>query len=178
MTSETATVGTRKWITVTTHREGHVIVSFVDPENGFKAFAKDRHLHVGSALTVQSSSGKQVTVTVRGIYDPPQMDQLLGQVSITRHAFDGAFTLPQNAFTFLAGGSQAALPIWTAFMKNALAGRGNRGFAAPSGVVFAVIDPETGQLGGPMCPKVITEAFLEGTDPTIQCERHQDRGHR
>ena len=76
------------------------------------------------------------------------------------------------------GGSQAALPIWTAFMKNALAGRGNKGFATPSGVVFAVIDPETGQLGGPLCPKVITEAFLEGTDPTIQCERHQGHGGR
>ena len=76
------------------------------------------------------------------------------------------------------GGSQAALPIWTAFMKNALAGRANRGFAAPSGVVFAVIDPETGQLGGPMCPKVITEAFLEGTDPTVQCERHQGHAGR
>lgn len=76
------------------------------------------------------------------------------------------------------GGSQAALPIWTGFMKNALAGRGNRGFPVPSGVVFAVIDPESGQLGGPLCPKVITEAFLEGTDPAVQCERHVDRGHR
>jgi putative ABC transport system permease protein len=74
-----------------------------------KAFAEDHHLRVGSSLTVQSSSGKTVAVTVRGIYDPPQMDQLLGQVSITQHAFDGAFTRPQNAFTFIAGGSQAAL---------------------------------------------------------------------
>jgi penicillin-binding protein 1B len=76
------------------------------------------------------------------------------------------------------GGSQAALPIWTAFMKNALAGRANKGFAAPSGVVFAEIDPETGQLAGPLCPKVIQEAFLEGTDPTVQCERHQGHGGR
>jgi penicillin-binding protein 1B len=76
------------------------------------------------------------------------------------------------------GGSQAALPIWTGFMKNALAGRANRGFAVPPGVVFAEIDPETGQLGGPLCPKVITEAFLEGTDPAVQCERHQGHGGR
>lgn len=72
------------------------------------------------------------------------------------------------------GGSQAALPIWTMFMRNALAGRGNRGFQAPPGVVFAEIDPETGQLAGPLCPKVIQEAFLEGTDPPVQCERHRD----
>ncbi|MEO6223062.1 MAG: PBP1A family penicillin-binding protein [Vicinamibacterales bacterium] len=74
------------------------------------------------------------------------------------------------------GGSQAALPIWTAFMKSALAGRASRGFAAPSGVVFAEIDPETGQLAGPFCPKVIREAFLEGTEPAVQCEWHQGHG--
>jgi len=72
------------------------------------------------------------------------------------------------------GGSQAALPIWTAFMRNALAGRSNRGFAAPPGVVFAEIDPETGQLAGPLCPKVIQEAFLEGTEPAVSCDRHRD----
>jgi membrane carboxypeptidase/penicillin-binding protein len=76
------------------------------------------------------------------------------------------------------GGSQAALPIWTAFMKNALAGRANKGFAAPSGVVFAEIDPETGYLAGPMCPKVITEAFLEGSEPFMQCDRHQGHDRR
>jgi len=76
------------------------------------------------------------------------------------------------------GGSQAALPIWTAFMRNALAGRASRSFPAPSGIVFAEIDPETGQLAGPLCPKVIQEAFLEGTDPTVQCERHRDHPSR
>jgi len=72
------------------------------------------------------------------------------------------------------GGSQAALPIWTAFMRNALAGRGSRGFTAPPGIVFAEIDPESGQLAGPMCPKVVSEAFLEGTEPAVQCDRHRN----
>lgn len=76
------------------------------------------------------------------------------------------------------GGSQAALPIWTTFMKNALVGRTSGGFEAPAGIVFAEIDPETGQLAGPLCPKVISEAFLEGTEPAVPCEKHRDRGGR
>lgn len=47
VTSETATVGSRKCITVTNHPEGHVIVSFVDPENGYRAFRLDALENVG-----------------------------------------------------------------------------------------------------------------------------------
>jgi membrane carboxypeptidase/penicillin-binding protein len=45
-------------------------------------------------------------------------------------------------------------------MKNALSGRKSQAFPAPPGVVFATIDPETGQLAGPYCPKAIQEAYL------------------
>ncbi len=72
------------------------------------------------------------------------------------------------------GGSQAALPIWTAFMRRALSARPDQSFPVPDGVVFAAIDPETGQRAGPYCPKAITEAFLEGTDPWEWCDRHRD----
>ena len=50
-------------------------------------------------------------------------------------------------------GSQAALPIWTAFMKRALAGRPSVPFDVPPGVVFADIDKDTGQLATPSCPQ-------------------------
>ncbi len=70
------------------------------------------------------------------------------------------------------GGSQAALPIWTAFMRNALAGLASVGFAAPDGVVFAEIDPDTGLLAGPLCPKKVPEAFLAGTVPVAFCDHH------
>ncbi|MEO8070754.1 MAG: PBP1A family penicillin-binding protein, partial [Acidobacteriota bacterium] len=69
-------------------------------------------------------------------------------------------------------GSQAALPIWTAFMKRATAGRPNRAFDVPEGVVYADIDPLSGQLASPNCPKTFREAFLEGTAPTEVCELH------
>jgi putative ABC transport system permease protein len=72
-------------------------------------YAAQHSLKVGSPLTVQSSSGEKLAVRVTGIYDAPNMDALLGDVSISQTAFDGAFARPQNQFTFVAGSSEAAL---------------------------------------------------------------------
>ncbi len=70
-------------------------------------------------------------------------------------------------------GAQAALPIWTAFMKQALAGHPNLGFAVPDGVSFADIDSDTGKLAQPGCPKTMSEAFLTGSEPTEACPLHK-----
>ncbi|HEX7282052.1 MAG TPA: PBP1A family penicillin-binding protein [Vicinamibacterales bacterium] len=70
-------------------------------------------------------------------------------------------------------GSQAALPIWTAFMKNALAGRGGSSFDAPDGVSFVEIDRDTGKIATPTCPRVTNEAFIAGTEPLGVCELHR-----
>jgi membrane carboxypeptidase/penicillin-binding protein len=70
-------------------------------------------------------------------------------------------------------GARAALPIWTQFMKAALAGRASVPFDVPSGITFVEIDPETGKLPSANCPRVFTEAFLEGTAPTQVCELHR-----
>jgi penicillin-binding protein 1B len=70
-------------------------------------------------------------------------------------------------------GTQAALPIWTEFMKRALAGHPNLNFEAPEGISFAEIDRDTGRLALPTCPRVSTEAFLAGTEPTEVCELHR-----
>ncbi len=70
-------------------------------------------------------------------------------------------------------GAQAALPIWTQFMKAALAGRPNTAFEVPEGITFADIDPETGKLFTPRCPKSFNEAFLSGTEPTTICDLHR-----
>jgi len=69
-------------------------------------------------------------------------------------------------------GTQAALPIWTTFMKRALAGRPSVPFTVPEGIEYAEIDKDTGQLATPMCPKHFQEAFLAGTAPTTFCEAH------
>jgi len=70
-------------------------------------------------------------------------------------------------------GAKAALPIWTDFMKNALSGVKPSPFAVPAnGVVFIEIDKETGLLSTPHCPRVISEAFIAGTEPIERCSQH------
>ena len=64
-------------------------------------------------------------------------------------------------------GSQAALPIWTSFMARALAGRQSSTFEIPNGLEFADIDPDSGGLAMPSCPKIRHEAFLPGSVPTV-----------
>jgi penicillin-binding protein 1B len=65
-------------------------------------------------------------------------------------------------------GAQAALPIWTDFMIRALAGHESLPFEVPPGIDFAAIDPESGKLAGPGCPRLFSEAFIAGTEPTEQ----------
>jgi penicillin-binding protein 1B len=70
-------------------------------------------------------------------------------------------------------GAQAALPIWTQFMMRALSGRASQPFEVPDTISFVEIDPQSGQLPSPHCPRVVREAFLPGTEPTRVCELHQ-----
>jgi penicillin-binding protein 1B len=70
-------------------------------------------------------------------------------------------------------GSQAALPIWTEFMKAALAGRPNTEFEIPENITFAEIDRDTGRLALPGCPRTYTESFIAGTEPVEYCELHR-----
>jgi penicillin-binding protein 1B len=70
-------------------------------------------------------------------------------------------------------GTQAALPIWTEFMRRALAGHANVSFTAPEGVSFVDIDRDTGRLALPTCPRVMSEAFLTGTAPVDYCDLHR-----
>jgi penicillin-binding protein 1B len=70
-------------------------------------------------------------------------------------------------------GTMAALPIWTEFMKRALAGHSNRNFEAPDGVSFVEIDRDTGLLATPNCPRAASEAFLAGTEPLEVCPLHR-----
>ena len=70
-------------------------------------------------------------------------------------------------------GAQAALPIWTEFMKRALAGHESRGFDPPDSINFVDIDADTGGVATPRCPHVISEAFIAGTEPKQFCELHK-----
>jgi penicillin-binding protein 1B len=72
-------------------------------------------------------------------------------------------------------GAKAALPIWTDFMKRAHQHRAYRDvkdFDVPDGVVSAQVDADTGQLATSACPRISTDYYLVGTQPTQYCTLH------
>jgi membrane carboxypeptidase/penicillin-binding protein len=74
-------------------------------------------------------------------------------------------------------GARAALPIWVDFMKGALSGKPSSRFQVPAAnIIFVDIDPTTGLLATPKCPKVFPEAFIAGTEPQEYCTWHDSAG--
>jgi len=63
-------------------------------------------------------------------------------------------------------GAVTALPIWTAFMKAAHAGRPSVDFPRPAGIISVRIDPSTGLLATADSTDGIDEEYLDGTAPT------------
>ncbi len=62
-------------------------------------------------------------------------------------------------------GSRVAVPIWTAFMKETLAGKPVEDFSIPEGVVVVPVDLSASGT----CAKPVTMAFLAGTEPKSTC---------
>jgi putative ABC transport system permease protein len=79
-----------------------------------KSYADDHGVAVGERLAIQAPSGDELNVVVRGIYDPPEIDQLLGSVSVSQQAFDATFPQPKNLFTFLDAGPDAETELTAA----------------------------------------------------------------
>jgi membrane carboxypeptidase/penicillin-binding protein len=67
-------------------------------------------------------------------------------------------------------GAQAALPIWTRFMQQALSDVPVSDFEPPAGVVSRRIDPASGALATWRCPESVPEWFIAGTEPTTVCQ--------
>ncbi len=71
-------------------------------------------------------------------------------------------------------GSRAALPIWARFTTRVRPPGGSRRFRQPPGVTTAAIDPLSGGLATGLCPRILTESFLAGTEPERLCYLHGD----
>jgi putative ABC transport system permease protein len=72
-----------------------------------QTYADDQDVAVGDPLSIQTASGDKLAVVVRGIYDPPEIEQMLGSITIGQQAFDEVFPQPKNQFTFLDAGPGA-----------------------------------------------------------------------
>jgi len=70
-------------------------------------------------------------------------------------------------------GTQAAVPIFADFSKSLPAQYFTENFPVPSDIVTAEIDPDTGYLATPDCPRRMTEVFIADTQPTMSCPIHR-----
>jgi putative ABC transport system permease protein len=95
-----------------------------------QTYADDQDIRRGARLPIQTASGDRRTVVVRGIYDPPEIEQMLGAVTIGRRAFDAVFPQPKNRFTFLDAGPEANQAL-------SAAGAGFGDAAVHTGAAFA-----------------------------------------
>jgi penicillin-binding protein 1A len=62
-------------------------------------------------------------------------------------------------------GSHVALPIWTYYIRETLAGVPRHGVPVPDGIVSVRISPQTGLLASSDNPNGIMEKFIEGNLP-------------
>ncbi|HTI35602.1 MAG TPA: FtsX-like permease family protein, partial [Miltoncostaea sp.] len=74
-----------------------------------KVFAEDHDLSIGSPIHIVTPSGKHLTRTVAGVFDPPSLMPVLDPVLISQPAFDGAFPRAKDRYTFVAGADAAAI---------------------------------------------------------------------
>lgn len=72
-------------------------------------------------------------------------------------------------------GAEAALPVWTEFMKGAVDLQpelGGKAFELPPGITIVEIDPDTEELATGKCPQHETVAIAAAQAPTSECFRH------
>ena len=72
-------------------------------------------------------------------------------------------------------GADAALPVWIDFVKEAIAVRpslGGTSFPKPAGITTVKVDPETGYLAGPNCPRSEMVSVARQFAPSMECYKH------
>src|SRR6185436_9010008 len=75
----------------------------------------------------------------------------------------------------LAGGD-ACVPIWTTHMNRIAGMIPDVEWRRPEDVLERQVDPESGFLGTPYCPRTRGEVFVAGTEPTSVCPLHGGGG--
>ncbi|HVO76370.1 MAG TPA: penicillin-binding transpeptidase domain-containing protein, partial [Candidatus Bathyarchaeia archaeon] len=70
-------------------------------------------------------------------------------------------------------GARAALPIWVETMKAAYPTNRGPAFNRPPNIIDELICQQSGLLSTPYCPKVAREIFIEGNEPTRECDLHR-----
>ena len=114
-----------------------------------------------------------------------ERDDLAGKTGTTNDQYDAWFSgfSPDLVATVWIGfdefrplgqretGARAALPMWIAYMKEALEGVRRREIQPPEGIVTVRIDPVTGEAAGASHEGAVFESFRKERVPTRGAER-------
>jgi penicillin-binding protein 1B len=90
----------------------------------------------------------------------------------TRQLVTGVWVGFDEPETIGLTGAAAALPAWINYMNGAVRQPGLGFGPPPSGITMVSIDPASGGIATPGCPRVQLLPFLEGTEPTHLCPLH------
>ena len=129
----------------------------------------------GTAKSLQGFSRERPAAGKTGTTDDYRDAWFIGY---TPHLITGVwagYDKPTPMGKGFTGGAICA-PIWGRFMRSALAGRPAVDFPKPDSVVSVRIDPTTGDLATPGCPKKQEEFYIAGTQPTEYCPDHGGPG--
>jgi penicillin-binding protein 1B len=77
----------------------------------------------------------------------------------------------ENRPTRLSG-SRGALPMWSRFVARVAPADGYQAVPRPAGFVVVDLDPDTGQLVGPNCPRRVREEMPAAMAPLRRCHAH------
>lgn len=144
----------------------------LDPRYGFIMDSMLRDVVVRGTAEAASVLGRRdmggKTGTTTGPVDTWFNGYSSGIVTIAWAGFDQNKPMGRDEY-----GSTVALPIWIEYMRAALAGKPERPFRQPEGVVSLRVDPNTGLLAPPEQSDAVFEYFVEGTAPTQQSQGAQ-----
>jgi 1A family penicillin-binding protein len=126
----------------------------------------------GTAKSLRDLSQQHSAAGKTGTTDDNRDAWFIGYTPLLITGVWAGYDKPKPAGRGFTGGGICA-PIWGRFMLSALADKPIVDFPRPDSVVSVLIDPTTGNLAAPDCPKKLEEFYIAGTQPTIYCPDHR-----
>ncbi len=125
----------------------------------------------GTAKSLQGFSRERPSAGKTGTTDDYRDAWFIGYTPQLITGVWAGYDIPKPMGPGFTGGAVCA-PLWGRFMRSALAGSPASDFPRPDSVASVQIDPATGCLAVPECPKKQDELYAGGTAPTVYCPIH------
>ena len=125
----------------------------------------------GTAKSLYGFSRKRLAAGKTGTTDDYRDAWFIGYTPQLITGVWAGYDKPKPMGRGFTGGAICA-PIWERFMRQALANKPDAEFLKPDSVISVQIDPTTGYLATPDCPKKREEFYIAGTQPTLYCPNH------